>query len=475
MSTTSTVVVTPSGSVRGNTTLENRFEYLGIPFATSQRFQAPIDIESWSEELDATIRGPISPQVPGMLEMMLGFDPNSMSEDCLNLNVFTPVDSVDATLPVLFWVHGGAYTNGSGSIPWYDGSSLASRDSVVVTINYRLGALGFLGDGNYGTLDMISALRWVKKNIASFGGNPNNVTIFGESAGGSAVISLMSSPDTNGLFHKAWAMSPSIGQLREQSRAEELKNDFLRIAGVADLNEVSTLTLTEILSAQETQMAMPSASFDFYTPTAGGAALPLDILGTASKSPIPFVVGTNRDENKLWSAFNPETATATQETWKAFTESTFGDKSGEAQSAYEKHRAGDTPGGLMSAVATDTAFRQPARRFVEKRVAQQLPSWMYWFTWATQAFDGAVGCCHALDIPFAFDNLSAPGTAMFTGDAPECQGIATRFADEIVGFAKHGHPSWGQYANDDRLTLEINADPLLLTDPEKDIRVLFVD
>jgi para-nitrobenzyl esterase len=473
MTSTQHVVVTPSGSIRGTTTAAKQYEYLGIPFASSKRFQAPVDIESWTGELDATARGPISPQVPGMLELMLGFDASSMDENCLNLNVFSPVDQADASLPVLVWVHGGAYTNGSGSIAWYDGNALASRGAVVVTINYRLGALGFLGDGNYGTLDMISSLRWVRKNIASFGGNPNNVTIFGESAGGSAVISLMSSPDTKDLINKAWAMSPSIGQLRESPRALALQEEFLEIAGVASMEEAASLSLEDLLAAQAKQLALPSPSFDFFAPTAGGPALPTDLLAAAAASPIPFVIGTNRDENKLWSAFDPQAAAATTEAWEKFSETTFGSKAGEARTAYEALRPGETPGGLMSAVSTDTAFRQRAIQFAEMRVNQSLPSWMYWFTWATPAFDGAVGCCHALDIPFAFDNLSSPGTNMFTGDAPECQSIATRFADEIVAFAKHGHPSWAQYDSASRATLEINKETQLLSDPESSIRALF--
>lgn len=473
MSSSHHVVVTPSGSVRGSITAAKQFEYLGIPFADSSRFRDPVDIASWDGEIDATVRGPISPQVPGMLEMMLGFDASSMSENCLNLNVFSPTENGDASLPVLVWIHGGAYTNGSGSIAWYDGNALASRNAVVVTVNYRLGALGFLGAGNYGTLDMISALRWVKKNIAAFGGNANNITIFGESAGGSAVISLMSSPDISGLVHKVWAMSPSIGQLRDKERALELQSQFLEIAGVASMKEAETLSLDDLLAAQAKQLALPSPSFDFFAPTAGGTSLPDNLLSAAASTPLPFVVGTNRDENKLWSAFDPAAAEATSDTWKKFTETTFGVASEKARAVYETLRPGETPGGLMSAVSTDTAFRQRAIQFAEMRAAQSLPSWMYWFTWATPAFDGAVGCCHALDIPFAFDNLAAPGTNMFTGDAPECQSIASRFADEIVAFATHGHPSWAQYDLTTRETLEINESSRLLTDPEGEIRALF--
>ena len=170
----------------GKATANGGSEFLGIPFATAGRFLPPTDIASGYNNFDASSYGYICPQTPGMLEMALNMDASHMNEDCLNLNVYTPNDSSDSqSLPVLVWIHGGAYTNGAGSVAWYHGSSLASRGCIVVTINYRLGALGFLGDENYGILDMLSALRWVQRNIASFGGNANNVTIFGESAGGS--------------------------------------------------------------------------------------------------------------------------------------------------------------------------------------------------------------------------------------------------------------------------------------------------
>ena len=471
-----TTLDTPAGSIRGNSRPDGGCEFLGIRFAHADRLMPPRDITSWDGELDATKFGPICPQVPGMLESMLGFDGSNMSEDCLSLNVFTHNAPTGATkLPVLVWIHGGAFTNGSGSIPWYHGSALASRGAVVVSINYRLGAFGFLGTGNYGTLDMISALRWVQRNIAAFDGDANNVTIFGESAGGSAVVSLMSSPDAAGLFHKVWAMSPSIGQLRTLPRAQELQTQFLELAEVSSLDEVRAMPLDDMLAVQAKQMALPAANFDFYTPTAGGEALPFDILSAAAQSALPLVLGSNHDEDRLWSAFDPVQAEFGQSDWERVSGEVFGDRASDARAVYEKLRPTETPKQLISSVRTDTAFRQRAQRLAEQHANHSNPTWMYWFTWATPAFGGILGSCHALDVPFAFDNLSAPGTDMLTGDGVERAGIAKRFADEIVQFAKASMPTWPAFNLVTRQTLEINAEMNVLTDPEGEIRSLFVN
>ena len=470
-----TTLNTPAGSIRGNSRPDGGCEFLGIRFAHADRLMPPRDITSWDGELDATKFGPICPQVPGMLESMLGFDGSNMSEDCLNLNVFTQNTPTGATkLPVLVWIHGGAFTNGSGSIPWYHGSAIASRGAVVVSINYRLGAFGFLGTGNYGTLDMISALRWVQRNIAAFDGDANNVTIFGESAGGSAVVSLMSSPDAAGLFHKVWAMSPSIGQLRTLPRAQVLQTQFLELAEVSSLDEVRAMSLDEMLAVQAKLMALPAANFDFFTPTAGGEALPFDILSAAAQSALPLVLGSNHDEDRLWSAMDPAQAEFGQSDWERVSGEVFGDRASDARAVYEKLRPTETPKQLISSVRTDTAFRQRAQRLAEQHANHSNPTWMYWFTWATPAFGGILGSCHALDVPFAFDNLSAPGTDMLTGDGVERAGIAKRFADEIVQFARTSAPTWEAFDTTHRKTLEINAEFVVLNDPEKEIREIFL-
>jgi para-nitrobenzyl esterase len=464
----------PSGTFHGTVLDNGQSVYRGIKFAHAERWQHPVDIETYSSPVDASEAGFISPQVPGFLEQMLGTDASSMSEDCLHLNVFCPKDVTDASnLPVLFWIHGGAYTNGAGSIAWYDGTRLASRGTVVVSINYRLGALGFAGSENYGVLDMLSALRWVNRNIASFGGNPNNVTIFGESAGGSAVVSLMATDAAASLFHKAWSMSPSIGQLRDLPRAQKLLDELLEILDVDSLVTATQKSLDEVLEAGTKAATSPSKGFDIFAPTAGGTAVEADLLAAAARCPIPFVVGTNKDENKLWSAFDQEAASAGQIEWEKFSTQQFGARAESARQTYERFRPQEAARELMSAVNTDVSFRQRAQELSENRCAENTPTWMYWFTWETPAFGGILGSCHAIDIPFAFDNLDAPGAGMLLGEDPDRQVISDRFASEIVHFAIHGHPTWEQFNTQSRPTLVLGDFIELVNDPESEIRLLF--
>ena len=470
------VIAAPSGTVRGISRPDGGCEFLGIRYATAARHQNPEDITTTEGVSDATKFGPICPQIPGALEIILGADTTNISEDCLHLNVFTPAaPSSQPQLPVLVWIHGGAYNNGSNSVPLYHGSSLASRGVVVVAINYRLGSFGFLGVDNFGILDMISALRWVQRNIASFDGDVNNVTIIGESAGGSAVVSLMSSPEAKGLFHKAWAMSPSIGQLRTKDRAVQAEQVFLEHAGVSTRKDLQSLTIAEMLDVQAKLEAIPTENFDHFTPAAGGSALPHDIVTTAAESPLPFVVGTNRDENRLWAALDPAQNQLGEDHWDDLCTQTFGERAADAKNTYKRIRPNEVPWQLISSIHTDTAFRQRAQRISEQRVAANNKTWMYWFTWPTPVLDGIVGSCHGLDIPFAFDNLSIPGTDGLTGEGPERAAIATRFAGEIVQFARTSAPTWPAFDIDDRQTLEICAEMNVLKDPESEIRVLFKD
>lgn len=469
---TSTITI-DSATVQGMTRDDGGLEFRGIRYATAERFEDPADVLI-SENIDATTYGAISPQVPGFLEQTVGLDASSMSDDCLFLNVYAPPHvTPESKLPVLFWIHGGAYTNGAGSLSWYHGSRLATRECIVVTINYRLGIFGFLGSSNLGVKDMVSALRWTNKYISHFGGDANNVTIFGESAGGSAVVSLMATPSAENLFHKAWAMSPSIGQLRDKPRALEIERMIHEQAATSDIAVLKSMTFDQLLEIQNAVLAMSSSEYDWFSPTEETDTIPGKILQLASSSPKPFVIGTNKDENKLWAAFDPAASEKTEEDWQLHLQKIFGTKHNDAKQVYESRRPGESPHFLMSAVNTDAGFRARAWSLVDNRLVKEMPSWMYWFTWPTPAFGGILGSCHALDIPFAFDNLDAPGGEMLTGDAPERYALSTRFADEIAHFALHGHPTWSQYDALSRNTLQLDNHVTLVSDPESDIRALF--
>ncbi|MGA0863226.1 MAG: carboxylesterase/lipase family protein [Ilumatobacteraceae bacterium] len=469
-----TTIVAPDVTAHGLTNPDGGREFRGIRYAHAARFSPPVDQTGESYEADAVQWGSLCPQNPGFLELMAGYDANSASEDCLSLNVFSPADCDEGSrLPVLFWIHGGAYLTGGGSLSWYHGSHLARRGAVVVTINYRLGALGYLGRDNLGTLDQISALRWTHRNIQAFGGDPGNVTVFGESAGGSALVALMASPDAAGLFHRAWAMSPSIGQLRDAQRADDAMAQYLDLLGASTLDDLRSESLDSLLKAQATLAARASRGFDHFSPAGGGAALPHGILDAAARCPVPLVIGTTRDENKLFTAFDDAARAATIDDWHAETDRVFGDAAVAARRLYEDLRGGE-PWELISALNTDVAFRQPAVALASARANMATPTWMYWFTHASTAFGGRFGSCHALDIPFMFGTLAAEGAEAFTGSSEHHSGVSEQMSGELLRLSTHAHPGWAQYDTVSRATLEIHGAGALLHDPESEIRHLFM-
>lgn len=468
-----TAAETPTGTYIGSATTGGCLNWRGIRYATAHRFGAPQVTTEHAGTVEARTWGAIAHQTPGFLEANDGFGPADMSEDCLHLNIWAPAGSTaESRLPVLFWVHGGGFLTGSGSASWYDGSNLAARGVVVVTVNYRLGVFGYLGTRNLGLLDQVAALQWTAANIGAFGGDPTRVTVFGESAGGSATVSIMASPGARGLFHRAWAMSPSIGQYRTRERAMELERAYLDVLGVDSAEEALPLPATRLLEAQQQFVAANAGAPDHFAPTHGGDGLPDDILAAAARCPVPFCIGTNRDESRLWSAFDPASAERTTDDWTKFLDRTFGAAAQDARRHYESARPGCTPGQLMSAVQSDLSFRSHAVRLGDARSLEGTPTWAYWFTWASTAMDGALGSCHALDIPFAFDNIDAPGARGLMGRDADPAGLHTWLADEIVRFAGHGHPVWTQYSHTNRPTMRLDAVRELLHDPEHELVAL---
>ncbi len=447
-------------------------EFFGIRYATAKRFEEPVDVASYSQIVDATSFGAQSPQVPGFMDEILKTKDLQSSEDCLFLNVWKP-SVVEGLLPVLFWIHGGAFTNGTGATSWYDGSNLVKKGNVVVvSINYRLGPFGFMGENNLGILDQISALRWVQRNIKSFGGDPENVTIFGESAGGSSVVALTAATSAQPLFAKGWAMSPSLLQLRSKSAANEAQQKFLEAAKCSSVDDLKSLSAQQMVDATSLMFLDVENYITTFSPTRGGTALPTDVNEASAISGKPLVVGTNRDENRLWSALNAQAANLTEPEARAQFEKVFGQVAHDAWQNYSQAFDSLTPSQMVSAMQTDQNFRFPAWRLSEIR-STRTPTWMYWFTWPSPVFDGVLGCCHALDLPFMFDNLDKPNVEMFTGSEPIRKSISKHFTTELISYAHFGSVSWPKYDASVRSTLRIDTSTEILSDPDSKIREIW--
>lgn len=499
----SVIVDTTAGKVQG---LEKRgiLQFRGIPYARADRFAAPQPVEPWVGVRDATSFGLIAPQNPSPTEAMLGGQDRPSGEDCLALNVFTPAAD-DGARPVMVWIHGGAFVAGSGSIVWYDGSQLARRDVVVVTINYRLGALGFLhlghldpafaGSGANGIRDQVAALEWVRDNIAGFGGDPGNVTIFGESAGGMSVGTLLGTPSAAGLFHRAVAQSGAAAHTHDADTAAWVTDAFL---GALDLSPASAealleLPVEEVLRAQaaaETLVQTPGRDEGppvgalAFQPVVDGAVLPqspLAAVQAGSAAGVHLVAGTTADE---WNLFHLRErlsgSTLTDEQLVRRVGRLVGDdRAADVIDAYRRARPHADPDGIACAVMTDHVFRQPAIRLAEAQAPHAPRVSMYRFDLPSTAMGGALGACHAIEVPFVFDNLDRGGVDLLLGGVDDgARGLARRVADAWTSTARTGDPShddldWPAYDPGERLTCVLDRSVQVVADPEPEIRALW--
>jgi para-nitrobenzyl esterase len=487
------------GTIDGETV-----RFAGIPFAApptgSRRFRPPEPPESWSGVRDASMFGATAPQ-NDMMAQMFGAEPQPTDEDCLFLNVWTPAVD-DARRPVMVWIHGGAFFLGAGSEPTYHAAKLAARgDVVVVTINYRLGALGFLHlagldssydqAGNLGLLDQAAALRWVRDNIGGFGGDPGNVTIFGESAGGMSVGSLLGLPAARGLFHKAIPQSGAAHNVSPASHAAEVAERFLTAAGADEVSALAKLTPDELLAVQQQFVlefftdvdgqagagAGASARLPFQ-PVVDGAALTapvIDSLAAGVAADVPVLTGTCLDE---WNLFQfLDTSDPDDEVLAARFSKLFDD----GPAAIEVYRSAHpelNAKQLFGAAVTDVVFRQPSIRLAETQVRAGAPTYSYLFTWSSPAMNGLFGACHALDVPFVFGNLGAPGLSMLVGDSAPTS-LVDAMQESWLAFARTGDPSndvvgeWPAYDLDRRATQRFDETVEVVDDPERERRLLW--
>jgi len=463
------VVQARDGAVRG--TRHDRVSvFRGIPYATAHRFSPPVPAAAWAGELDATAFGPIAPQVAGAQFQRADL---VQDEQCLTLNVWTP-GADDARRPVMVWIHGGAFRTGSGASPLYDGTTLAARgDVVVITMNYRLGALGFLAHpalatadgepcGSWGMLDCTLALHWVQANAGAFGGDPGDVTVFGESAGAAAVALLCTMPMARGLFHKAVVQSgaPLTSTL---AAGAHLAEGLAARLGVADVPALRDVPVAALLRAQlEVEQEQPDRAF---IPVVDGVAipeLPIKALGAGSAAGIPTLVGTNVDEWKLWAPGDPHSrdldeARLRRRLERAFPIEAIDGVIDTVRAARDERGEGTAPNDVFYAVESDRAFRVHALRMAEAQ-APHAPTFVYLFEWRSPALGGWLGACHGLEIAFVFGNQGRGELAAFTGDGPEADALAERMMDAWLAFARSGDPStpalpWPTYDTTTRPTM----------------------
>jgi para-nitrobenzyl esterase len=488
------VAKTAAGSISGRER-DGVLAFAGVPFAAppvgERRFRAPEPHPGWTGVRDATRFGKVSVQVGNSLGAIGTAPAPDWSEDCLFLNVQTPALD-DRRRPVMVWIHGGAFVNGTGAIPWYDGSRFVTQgDVVVVSINYRLGALGWLylghldptyrASGNSGLLDQILALEWVRDNIAGFGGDPDNVTVFGESAGAMSIGTLLGTPAAAGLFAKAIPQSGAAHNVSPTEDASVVTDALIAELGGGGLDALLAVTPARLLEAQQAVSAamttgkLPprsnSASGLPFGPVIDGHVLPrhpYEAVRDGSAADVALLTGSNRDEWNLFGlmASNVEDADTLLRRLGRIVE-----RPEPLAAAYREVRAEASHDQLFSAIMTDRVFRVPAIRLAEAQaVYQPEHTFMYLFEFASTAFNGRLGSCHALEIAFVFDTLDKPGTTLLTGPEPP-QSISDAMHHAWIAFASTGNPAhagipeWPPYDADRRATMHFGTPCHLEHDP----------
>ena len=478
------LIATRQGPLRG-TRAGDCLVFRGVPYAAppvgALRFRPPVPHPAWTAARDALDFGPAAPQLPATDITESGS--NVVAEDCLTLNVWAPAHATKP-LPVMVWIHGGAFIEGSARNYWYDGTTLAGRgDVIVVTVQYRLGPFGFLelgeaggdaeaGCGNAGLLDQVAALRWVQENIAAFGGDAGNVTLFGESAGGAAVAMLLGLPSARGLFHKAivQSLSPQLGRPLAQARA--VTRHFMRAARVATLEQLRALRCEDLLAAWLRLRESDGHEDREFSPTIDGAVLPdhaIERLRAGHGDGIPLIIGTTLDEFRFFTEI--EDIGLLRKPAALFERQLLGVAGEDAPgiaAAYGLGGPAESEGRMF--IAGDVVFRIPSIRIAETLGPRQ-DVWMYLFTYRSSATGKHYQSAHAMELPFLFGTLEDRGAVSFTGRTPGREHLAEAMQDAWTSFAHTGVPTspglpeWPRYDATTRATMDLNVVPQVVADP----------
>jgi para-nitrobenzyl esterase len=474
------VVETQTGSVRGYT--RNGIEvFKGIPYAQptsgASRFMPPVKVKPWPGVRSSMHYGYVSPQPPRTgwrndeEAFMFLWDDGIPGEDCLRVNVWTPGTAANAKRPVMVWLHGGGFVAGSGQeLRSYDGENLARRgDVVVVSLNHRLGALGYLDlstlggeqfatSGNVGMLDIVAALEWVRDNISAFGGDPSRVTIFGQSGGGGKVAALMAMPAAKWLFHRAIVQSGSMLRVRSPEASAQLAGEVLR---ELDLDRTRLAELQYIPSQQlvaagvKVLSRQPRRPPDFrrmadtlgWGPVLDGKVIsqhPFDPSGPALAANVPMMVGTNLNEF-THNINNPDGEAMSEEQMLERVKGIHGERTPQIVATFRSRTPNAKPFDIWSRIACAPIRGAAIEQCTRKAAQQAAPAYLYWFTWQTPVLDGRPRAFHCAELPFVFNNAERCDT--MTGAGPAAIELAHTMSDAWERIARTGNPNGGSLPN----------------------------
>ncbi|MEC2057247.1 carboxylesterase/lipase family protein [Peribacillus psychrosaccharolyticus] len=482
---TGTLVKTTNGQINGKS-VGNVFVWKGIPYAKPPigklRFMAPEKHDSWQGVREAVEFSSVAVQKRREIMKFLGDNPMDSSEDCLYLNIWSPSPD-EKRRPVLVWIHGGAFTNGSGSSPAYNGESFAEMgDIVVVTVNYRLGIFGFLhlgelggeryaASGNCGILDQIAALKWIHDNITAFGGDPNKITVAGESAGAMSVAALLAMPTAAGLFQQAILQSCPPNMYHTKQQATDTAKRVLKQLQLTenDLARLEDLSVDDLLEA--------AADVTTWCPTVDGEYFPQNpqqALSAGSSKNIPVMIGTNRDEHNLFTFFDQSWRTIDEKEIRSRFEKSLGSLWSQLSPSFKESPLTHQ---LYDQVMTFNLFTYPSIQLAEQQIKQGAPVWMYRFDYESPIFEGRMKAFHALELLFVWNNLHK--SAPFLAGTPEEQLLADQIHQAWIAFIRTGNPDeqsmvhWPPYDLDKRTTLLFDRESRVEHDPDKGNRLLW--